>query len=163
MLEQLLPNGKKAFPPGIYSKVRLVLLTSARGQVGVQELRIFDNTGKNLCRETDYVPTIIYSPGSDPGTMASYPPSNTIDGDISSWTSSCYILSKTDGTYFLEYTFPHAINIVAWELKAESSWVPGTAGAKLMVLKDNVWIDLNSTTADPAWTQNELKRFTVVP
>lgn len=163
MLELLLQKAKKPVPAGIYTKVRLVALTAVSSQVGVHEFQIYDSTNKNLCREPGTVPTVTFSPAANGGTMGSYPPSNTIDGNMSDWTATCYMNAAANGTAFLEYTFPIAINILKWVMKAEGNWLPAPNGMKVMVFSNDVWVDLKATTPIPGWTTHETKEFTVQP
>lgn len=167
MLEALL-GGKKGKSTGMVAtrKVRILALASrgAYNMIGVHEFEVYDDQGRNLCRTANYVPTVTYSPNAvGPGTnMAAYTPASTIDGNVTDWQSTCYVSCHTDGSAYLEYTFPQDIKFSKWRMNTEGQYQPTLPdGMKLMVLDGDVWREVLAKNAVPAdWGWSTWREFT---
>lgn len=145
-------------------KFRFLSLGSTRGAIGVHEFEMYDSLGRNLCRTAGFIPTVVGAPGG--GDYNTYPPTTTIDGDVSNWSSTVYLNSNPNGSMYLEYTFPVDINPIYWRVMPEGTWLPSpnpSGGVGLQMLgSDGKWIDITGTPSDGIpWSTNTFKRFNI--
>lgn len=146
------------------SAIRLVALSGLSTSVGIFEFEVLSKDRVNLCRDPEYVPVVTASAAAKLGPISTeqYKPSNTIDGDISSWTSTCYIPPQANGSSYLEYQFKKPITFIAWRMLCEGNYIAGVNGMKIQALIDGVWADVECFTQDPVWRYVTWKELTVV-
>lgn len=135
------------------------------GMIGCHEFQLFDAQGRNLCRTAGFIPKIGYTkkltqgPWFDP---VRWGPDKTIDGNISSWESTCYGNPSALRDSFIQYTFLADFMPTRWSFKCEGNYIPGSPGVALERLNSlGQWVDVTGTGVPTTWSNNSTKNFTM--
>ena len=136
-------NKSKSLVPKGPTAYRFVCYASQSGNViGVYELEFYDANGVNLCRNPGTVPEVSFSPNAGKSSLVdviNYPGSNAIDGDWTNWPRTAYAACATDGSAYLLFDFPVAVNVAWWRVIFEGNFIPTANGFELQQLVDGIW------------------------